>query len=63
MSILITKPNPSGKKLVQIIRSIGITTFHTPLIKIMPSNKITFLPIKLNQLNNADLIFFSQKTQ
>ncbi|WP_348666145.1 uroporphyrinogen-III synthase [Arsenophonus symbiont of Ornithomya chloropus] len=63
MSVLITKPNPSGKKLLQMIRSIGIPAVHIPLIKIIPSHKIMLLPIKLNKLNHADLIFFYQKTQ
>ncbi|WMY95676.1 MAG: hypothetical protein RA163_00505 [Arsenophonus sp.] len=63
MSILITKPNPDGRKLAQMIRSIGMTVLHAPLIKIIPSDEIILLPIKLSQLNHADLIFFYQKTQ
>ncbi|WMY96318.1 MAG: hypothetical protein RA162_00425 [Arsenophonus sp.] len=63
MSILITKPNPDGKKLAQMIRSIGMSVLHFPLIEIIPSNEIILLPIKLSQLNHADLIFFCQKTQ
>ncbi|MGP1959264.1 MAG: hypothetical protein ACTS7E_04890 [Arsenophonus sp. NC-CH8-MAG3] len=40
MSILVTRPNPSGEKLVQRIRSLGKIAFHIPLIKIIPGNEL-----------------------
>lgn len=58
MSILITRPNPSGEKLIQRIRSVGKIAFHAPLIKIMPGNELNLLPSKLATLTNGDRVFF-----
>ncbi|MGP1929660.1 MAG: uroporphyrinogen-III synthase [Arsenophonus sp. ER-BJ3-MAG3] len=58
MSILITRPNPNGKKLVQHIRSLGKIAFHAPLIKIIPSNELHLFPTKLAKLDNGDRVFF-----
>ncbi|MFP3014202.1 MAG: uroporphyrinogen-III synthase [Arsenophonus sp.] len=58
MSILVTRPNPSGEKLVQHIRSLGKTAFHAPLITIVPSNELKLLPSKLSKLTNGDHVFF-----
>lgn len=58
MSILVTRPNPSGEKLVQRIRSLGKMAFHAPLIEIMPGNELVLLPTKLARLTNGDQVFF-----
>lgn len=58
MSILVTRPNPSGEKLVQRIRSLGKMAFHAPLIEIIPGNELALLPTKLAQLTNGDRVFF-----
>lgn len=58
MSILVTRPNPSGEKLVQRIRSLGKMAFHAPLIEIMPGNELALLPTKLAMLTNGDQVFF-----
>ncbi|MFP3013791.1 MAG: hypothetical protein ACTS8R_01955 [Arsenophonus sp. NC-QC1-MAG3] len=61
MSILVTRPNPSGEKLVQRIKSLGIMAFHIPLIKIIPGNKLTLLPDKLARLIDGDRVFIISK--
>lgn len=58
MSILVTRPNPGGEKLVQRIRSLGKMAFHAPLIEIMPGNELSLLPTKLARLTNGDQVFF-----
>ncbi|MFP3019102.1 MAG: uroporphyrinogen-III synthase [Arsenophonus sp.] len=63
MSVLVTRPNPSGEKLVQHIRSLGKIAFHAPLIKIIPGNELAILPNKLANLANGDRVFFYRKTQ
>ncbi|MFV9996670.1 MAG: uroporphyrinogen-III synthase [Arsenophonus endosymbiont of Dermacentor nuttalli] len=59
MSILVTRPNPSGEKLVQHIRSLGKMAFHAPLIEITPGKELVLLPTKLAKLTKGDLVFFS----
>ncbi|MDT9587121.1 MAG: uroporphyrinogen-III synthase [Candidatus Arsenophonus melophagi] len=58
MRILVTRPNPKGKKLVQRIRLIGKIAFHAPLIEIIPGNELDLLTSKLANLTDGDRIFF-----
>ncbi|MGP1930743.1 MAG: uroporphyrinogen-III synthase [Arsenophonus sp. ET-DL12-MAG3] len=58
MSILVTRPNPNGKKLVKYIRLLGKIAFHAPLIKIKQGNELSFLQSKLAKLTNGDYVFF-----
>ncbi|HGJ5892557.1 MAG TPA: uroporphyrinogen-III synthase [Arsenophonus apicola] len=58
MSILVTRPNPSGETLVRLIKSVGKMAFHAPLIEIMPGNELNLLPSKLASLTNGDRVFF-----
>ncbi|MGP1946944.1 MAG: hypothetical protein ACTS85_00760 [Arsenophonus sp. NC-PG7-MAG3] len=61
MSILVARPNPSGEKLVQHIKSLGMMAFHIPLIKIIPGNELTLLPDKLARLIDGDRVFSYQQ--
>ncbi|MGP1959605.1 MAG: uroporphyrinogen-III synthase [Arsenophonus sp. NC-TX2-MAG3] len=61
MSILVTRSNLSGEKLIQRIKSLGRMAFHIPLIKIIPGNELTLLSGKLPRLIDDDQVFSYQQ--
>ncbi|CAD6513142.1 uroporphyrinogen-III synthase [Candidatus Profftia tarda] len=57
MSILVTRPSPTGEVLVNKLQALGRSAYHVPLNKFIPSKGLMKLPKHLEQLNLGDLIF------
>lgn len=57
MSILVTRPNPEGQKLVNQLHSIGLQAWSMPLITFHPSEELKYLIGRLRRLNDGDYVF------
>lgn len=57
MTILVTRPSPSGEQLVSRLRALGRVAYHAPLIDFAPGGDLPKLPQALQQLNDGDLVF------
>ncbi|MCC3704719.1 uroporphyrinogen-III synthase [Rouxiella badensis] len=57
MTILVTRPSPSGEQLVARLRQLGRVAYHSPLIEFAPGSELTALPGMLASLVPQDLIF------
>lgn len=57
MSILVTRPSPSGELLVSRLRTLGRVAYHSPLIEFAPGRELAVLPNLLSSLNQHDLVF------
>ncbi|CAI1899431.1 uroporphyrinogen-III synthase [Serratia proteamaculans] len=57
MTILVTRPSPSGEQLVSRLRVLGRVAYHAPLIDFAPGGDLPKLPQALQQLNDGDLVF------
>lgn len=57
MSILVTRPSPSGEKLVNRLRANGKLAWHLPLIEFLPGADLPLLAQRFNVLSEDDLLF------
>ncbi len=57
MTILVTRPSPSGEQLVARLRTLGRVAYHSPLIEFAPGNELAQLPAMLSSLKPRDMIF------
>lgn len=57
MTILVTRPTPAGERLVNRLRALGQIAYYAPLIDFTPGCDLPKLPLTLQQLNIADLVF------
>lgn len=57
MTILVTRPSPSGEQLVARLRTLGRVAYHSPLIEFAPGNELAQLPAMLSSLKPQDMIF------
>ena len=57
MTILVTRPSPSGEQLVARLRTLGRVAYHSPLIEFAPGNDLPQLPAMLATLAPKDLVF------
>src|SRR5471030_2309363 len=57
MTILVTRPSPSGEQLVSRLRTLGRVAYHSPLIEFAPGRELATLPNLLSSLNPHDLVF------
>ncbi len=56
MTILVTRPQTSGKRLVDRLRHLGFIAWSMPLIDFQPGNQLCELASRLEQLNDGDII-------
>ncbi len=61
MSILVTRPTPSGEELVEQLKALGLSAYHAPLISIMSGAELPQLATKLSALNQDDQVFLLSK--
>ncbi|SFU50204.1 uroporphyrinogen-III synthase [Xenorhabdus koppenhoeferi] len=61
MSILITRPAPSGEELVKRLQTVGKIAFSVPLIEIYPGADLPLLSQKMQWLSAGDLVFLLSK--
>ncbi|WP_318368375.1 uroporphyrinogen-III synthase [Enterobacter sp.] len=57
MSILVTRPSPSGEELVSRLRAQGLVAWSFPLIEFTPGLELATLPAQLSALTANDLVF------
>lgn len=57
MSILVTRPSPSGEQLVSRLSALGREAYHAPLIDFSPGRQLAQLPALLSALRPGDLVF------
>ncbi len=57
MSILVTRPSPSGEELVSRLRTLGLVAWSFPLIEFTPGRELPLLPGLLARLGANDLAF------
>lgn len=57
MSILVTRPSPSGEELVSRLRTLGLVAWSFPLIEFTPGRELPLLPGQLARLGANDLAF------
>ncbi|QHB30912.1 uroporphyrinogen-III synthase [Yersinia canariae] len=57
MTILVTRPSPSGEQLVSRLRALGRVAYHAPLIDFSPGNDLPKLPALLQNMQAGDLVF------
>lgn len=57
MSILVTRPSPSGEQLVSRLRALGQVAWHFPLIEFSPGRELPALTDALVALREGDLLF------
>lgn len=57
MTILVTRPLPAGKLLVERLRKLGQPAFHSPLIDFYPGLELPSLPARLMALRAGDMLF------
>ncbi|AEI74693.1 Uroporphyrinogen-III synthase [Candidatus Moranella endobia PCVAL] len=57
MTILVTRPSPAGKQLVNRLRTSGKCAWHLPLIHFNPGKDLPHLPQHLANLTSGDLLF------
>ncbi|MDF7762017.1 uroporphyrinogen-III synthase [Kosakonia cowanii] len=57
MSILVTRPSPSGEALVSRLRTLGLVAWSFPLIEFTPGRELPSLPERLARLGANDLAF------
>lgn len=61
MTILVTRPSPEGRCLVNQLHALGRNAYHAPLINFIPGRDLTKVAQTLMQLNNGDLVFILSK--
>ncbi|PLR34301.1 uroporphyrinogen-III synthase [Chimaeribacter californicus] len=57
MTILVTRPSPSGEQLVSRLRQLGLAAYHAPLIEFTPGRDVATLPDRLAACAPGDLVF------
>ncbi|EPI2802766.1 TPA: uroporphyrinogen-III synthase [Citrobacter koseri] len=57
MSILVTRPSPSGEELVSRLRTLGQVAWSFPLIEFTPGRELATLADRLAALTDNDLVF------
>ncbi|ASE82435.1 TPA: uroporphyrinogen-III synthase [Citrobacter koseri] len=57
MSILVTRPSPSGEELVSRLRTLGQVAWSFPLIEFTPGRELVTLADRLAALTDNDLVF------
>ncbi|WP_145543702.1 uroporphyrinogen-III synthase [Yersinia frederiksenii] len=57
MTILVTRPSPSGEQLVSRLRALGRVAYHAPLIDFSPGDDLPKLPALLQEMQAGDLVF------
>lgn len=57
MTILVTRPSPSGEQLVSRLRQLGLAAYHAPLIEFAPGRGVATLPARLAACVPGDLVF------
>jgi uroporphyrinogen-III synthase len=57
MTILVTRPSPTGEQLVSRLRARGQPAWHLPLIEFSPGRELASLPARLAALSAEDLLF------
>ncbi|MFJ5441925.1 uroporphyrinogen-III synthase [Pectobacterium sp. CHL-2024] len=57
MTILVTRPSPTGEQLVTRLRKLGYNAWHSPLIEFSPGRELASLPTLLQALSADDLVF------
>lgn len=57
MSILVTRPSPTGEQLVSRLRASGRGAWHMPLIDFAPGRELAQLADRLDALHTGDLLF------
>ena len=57
MTILVTRPSPSGEQLVSRLRALGRVAYHAPLIDFAPGADLPRLASALQGLHADDLVF------
>ncbi|HFZ8996580.1 TPA: uroporphyrinogen-III synthase [Citrobacter freundii] len=57
MSILVTRPSPSGEELVSRLRALGLEAWNFPLIEFTPGRELATLADRLAALTGNDLLF------
>ncbi|MEH0874509.1 uroporphyrinogen-III synthase [Pectobacterium cacticida] len=57
MTILVTRPSPTGEQLVARLRKLGYHAWHSPLIEFSPGRDLADLPARLQDLRADDLVF------
>lgn len=61
MNILITRPNPHGKDLVNKLLNVGKFAYHLPLIYFSPGRCLPLLKKKLNSLSKGDFLIIASQ--
>ncbi len=61
MTILVTRPSPSGAHLVGRLRTLGRSVYYAPLINFTPGCDLSKLPGMLRELSSGDLVFISSQ--
>ncbi|CNE82781.1 uroporphyrinogen-III synthase [Yersinia rohdei] len=57
MTILVTRPSPTGEQLISRLRALGRVAYHVPLIDFSPGNDLPKLPELLQDMQAGDLVF------
>ncbi|MBW7984503.1 uroporphyrinogen-III synthase [Enterobacillus tribolii] len=57
MSILVTRPSPSGEQLVSRLTALGRVAYHAPLIDFSPGSQLEHVPGLIAALRQDDLVF------
>lgn len=57
MSILVTRPSPSGAQLTRQLRDTGCSAWHFPLLDFVAGDELDKLPDLLRELRTDDLLF------
>ncbi|EMM5381083.1 uroporphyrinogen-III synthase [Citrobacter koseri] len=57
MSILVTRPSPSGEELVSRLRTLGQVAWSFPLIEFTPGRELVTFADRLAALTDNDLVF------
>ncbi|QIW16614.1 uroporphyrinogen-III synthase [Pasteurellaceae bacterium RH1A] len=61
MNVLITRPQPSGQALVDMLNKVQIFALHQPLVSIEAGRELPQLHAALNQLKAGDYVFAVSK--
>jgi len=62
MTVLVTRPSPAGKALVQLLQKHHISAIHTPLIQFATGRELKLLPHTLHSLQAGDIVFAVSQT-
>ncbi|KGQ70126.1 uroporphyrinogen-III synthase [Chelonobacter oris] len=61
MAILVTRPEPNGETLCQLLNQHGFATLYTPLFSIEKGSDLNRLPQQLQNLQSGDYVFAVSK--